>query len=213
MVKPLDWDKHWEGKGTIVGRNITKQKKKLLYNLLWQISPYTECFSVLEVGSGEGHLTEELEKWVNGGATDYLRHYQGIDYSKKSVKICKSKGLDVRHGDLFDVKTKYNLVMSDGLLEHFLDFPRIVKKMCKVSKEWVLVIQPDHESFTLRMLLVLESLVKSFSPSTKHRTGKLYEYNFRMKDYEQEFKKNGFRLHCSIGVFFNGYKFLLFQKC
>ena len=204
MVKKDTWDKHWEEeetKSTFIGKLITQEKQ----SKLWEIALY-DVHTVLEIGSGQGYLTEILEHIAEGYERWISQRfdYEGIDYSKKSVEICRSKNLNVRQADMFDLRKKYDLVMSDGILEHHLDYPRLIKKMCSLSNRYVMVIQPNHQSFIIRLLLLLEML---FKPDKN-----VYEYNFRIYDYEEEFKRNGFHLEKGEDIFFGGYVMLLFKR-
>lgn len=68
---------------------------------------YVEKFArgkVLEVGVGSGILMEAALKNTS--------NVEGTDIDKESVEFCRSKGLNVRRGDLFtDVFRKFDLIV------------------------------------------------------------------------------------------------------
>ena len=190
------WEKTWardkSSNMTFIGKKITKAKQKGLKEILKRIN----TSSVIDVGCGLGY---SLEIFKNLGLSVI-----GIDVSPTAVKVCKKKGFNVFHKKLEDVKEKYDLVFSDGLLEHFLDFGKYVQYLTNVSKRYVLIIQTDHETLIVRFLLLLETLL---------REGKnMYEYNYRIEDYIDTFNRFGFKLKEIKGVYMNGFKLLLFEK-
>jgi len=82
---------------------------------------------VLDIGCGEGNLSAMLSF---AGAN----HIDGVDYSKEAVKLAKSRinisNVNFIYSDYKDVNSKYDVVVMNGVLEHFdnpweeLDFIR-----------------------------------------------------------------------------------------
>jgi 2-polyprenyl-3-methyl-5-hydroxy-6-metoxy-1,4-benzoquinol methylase len=186
-----EWDKHLSSKLSLIGGMIFKSKIKALKYMLELSSPK----SILEVGCGNGHLTEVLKR-LN-------KNYTAIDYSRKAIEICQSKGLKAEQNDMFNLNSKYDLVISDGLLEHYLDFQRVVSKMCDLSNKYVLIIQPNHTELIIRFLLLMETIMRKRNP---------YEYNYQIQDYHCEFLNHKFYLRKIFPSFFGGYMIILYEK-
>jgi galactose-1-phosphate uridylyltransferase len=123
---------------------------------------------------------------------------------KKKRNEERKKRLNVKYTDLFRIRKKYDLVMSDGILEHNIDFKPMVKKMCSLSNKYVWIIQPDHSTKIIRLLLLLEAILK---PNCN-----VHEYNFTINDYIDAFSKEKFELERTTTLFFGGYVTLLFRK-
>jgi len=71
---------------------------------------------VIDIGCGTGNLASMVSQ---AGAKKVL----GIDYSKEAIKIAKEKfdisNLEYRKCDYRDVKEKFDVVLLQGVLEHF----------------------------------------------------------------------------------------------
>jgi 2-polyprenyl-3-methyl-5-hydroxy-6-metoxy-1,4-benzoquinol methylase len=152
--------------------------------------------NAIDVGCGLGYSLEVLSK-IRIDAV-------GIDASNTAVEYCRKRGMRVTRKLLEDEKKRYDLVFSDGLLEHFLNFSDYVTHLGRISKKYIIIAQTDHEVPITRLLLLLESLIR---PGMN-----MYEYNFRMKDYITAFANHGFNIKLTEGVFFNGFKFLVFER-
>jgi len=116
----------------------------------------------------------------------------GIDISPESLKICNSKGLktgkDVFLMDAHHLKFKdkhFDMVFAEGLLEHFDNFQPIVDEMCRISKKYVLVLQPNPFSSWHN----IENFYYKFFPR-KH----VEQLSYGIEDYSKAFKRNRFKL-------------------
>lgn len=188
------WETHWqnEKKPTILGRLIFARKVKALASIISNIA----CQTALDVGCGLGYTLAQLEK-CGLKAT-------GIDVSPFAVFTCRKKGLTAVESCVDEVVSTYDLVLSDGLLEHFLDFEPYACHLMRLSKKFVIIIQSDHETFIMKLLFLLEHVLR--------RGKNVYEYNFMVSDYVKVFQKNGFELLVSRSAFFSGFKLLVFKK-
>ena len=191
------WDKRWSGSHverhiTLVGRRMFKAKKKALGRVLRE----TDVRSAIEVGCGLGFTLEVL---MDAGI-----QYEGIDVSARAVSFCKNKGLNATQMRLDKARGEYDLVLSDGMLEHFLNFEPHAKKMMGLSRKYVLLIQPNHDSFSGRTLAYLAGLFRG-------RTN-VYEYNYRIGDFIRVFEDAGFLLVKNLPVYFNVFRLLLFKR-
>ncbi len=191
------WDKRWEGSEeeerlTFIGKMMFKAKESVLTKAVKDLSIDT----VIEVGCGLGHTMEVYQK--NG------LDCEGIDVSSHAVSVCRDKGLNVSQRKLEDISEKYDLVSSDGMLEHFLNFEPYALQLMNISKNYVLLIQPNHDSFWGKTLAYLSELIRGRE--------NVFEYNYRIKDFITVFRNNGFEITKNYPIFCDVFRLLLFKK-
>jgi len=191
------WEKRWDGSETkerlsILGRKMFAAKAKALRQMIRKY----QFAQVLEVGCGLGHT---LTVYKECGLEAF-----GIDISPTAVAVCRNKGLEVSQKSLEEVDKTYEVVSSDGMLEHFLCFEPLVGHMVETSEKYILLIQPNHDSFMGKTLAYLSELIKG--------ERNVFEYNYRMKDYVSVFKHFGAELIESHPVFMDVFRLLLFEK-
>lgn len=191
------WDKRWEGsvekeRLTFIGRMMFKAKESVLTNVVKDLSINT----VIEVGCGLGHTMEVYKK--NG------LNCVGIDVASHAVTVCRNKGLKVTQKRLENVTEKYDLVSSDGMLEHFLHFEPYAQQLMNISNNYVLLIQPNHDSFCGKTLVYLAELLRGRE--------NVFEYNYRIMDFITIFRNNGFEIIKNYPIFYDAFRLLLFRK-
>lgn len=160
--------------GNVVLYFAVKLMKKILSN----------DAKILDAGCGSGRM---LLYFKTHGYPNAI----GIDYSKNGITVCEELGL-IRNKDVFlkdivknNFKPKsFDLVYSHGLLEHLYNFQPIVNGMCRLSKKYVLLLQPDQFS----KLRFLDDIYRFFLPDT------LIEKPYKPKDYSAAFAKSKFVL-------------------
>lgn len=191
------WDKHWKGSEsreslTFLGRQMFRAKKKILAQAIKDIKPET----VIEVGCGLGHTMQVFQE---AGL-----NYVGIDVSRHAVNVCQKKGLKAELRRLEDVTQQYDLVSSDGMLEHFLNFEPHALDLMRISRHYVLLIQPNHSSFWGKTFTYLAQVFRS--------NENVFEYNYRIGDFIALFQKNGFVIEKNLPIFFDVFRLLLFTR-
>ena len=192
------WEKRWGGskkrnrKLTVIGRLSRRAKIKTLFRSIKDL----EVKTVIEVGCGLGYT----QKVYHDADFDCV----GIDISPYAVAVCKDKGLKSSLGKLEDVIKQYDLVSSDGMLEHFLNFELYAKYLMRISRRYVLLIQPNHDSFCGKTLAYLGEVI--------HRDKNVFEYNYRMKDFIAVFNRNGFKVVNNYPIFCDVLRLLLFER-
>lgn len=191
------WDQRWEGSDeserlTFVGRVMFKAKRRVLKNIIDNLP----IRSVIEVGCGLGHTMSVYE--------DAGLECMGIDISPHAVNVCTKKGLNATLQKVEDVTDSYDLVSSDGMLEHFLNFEPYAGHLMRISRRYVLLIQPNHESFAGKTLSCLDTLLRP--------NANVYEYNYRIRDFVAVFHVNGFYLIKNHPIFFDVFRLLLFER-
>jgi 2-polyprenyl-3-methyl-5-hydroxy-6-metoxy-1,4-benzoquinol methylase len=203
FVKNLDrelydtWDERWktahkDEKLTIVGRQMFKAKKKVLSELINTI----RVDSIIEVGCGMGHT---LQVWQDAGKV-----YTGIDVSRNAVNVCITKGLVAENKKLESITGHFDLVSSDGMLEHFLNFEPYARQMMRISNQYVLLIQPNYGSLMGQLLPFVANVLR--------KDINVYEYNYRIDDFIALFDQYGYSIKKNIPVFFDIFRVLLFEK-
>jgi len=131
------WSKYWAG-------------KKLWFGLLKFTPTYTGIVKlfkpinlpkgakILDAGCGTGKLALF---WLNEGY-DIL----GVDISDFSLAITNKKGIKTMKADILVglpfKNNSFDLVYSDGLLEHFVDPEPILAELFRVSRKYVLTFVP-----------------------------------------------------------------------
>ncbi len=191
------WDKRWKGSEdverlTFIGKMMFKAKERVLTNTIKDLSIDT----VIEVGCGLGHTMEVYKK--NG------LNCVGVDVSSHAVSVCKNKGLNVTQRKLEEITEKYDLVSSDGMLEHFLNFEPYALQLMNISSNYILLIQPNHDSFLGKTIAYLAELIRGRE--------NVFEYNYRIKDFITVFQNNGFEIIKNRPVFADVFRLLLFKK-
>jgi len=191
-----DWDEFW-GKGekepmTIAGRIMTPVRMKALRNTVKSLDIKT----AIDLGCGFGRTLQLFEE----AGLDYM----GIDVSPNAVAVCKKKGLNAKLEKLEEHLKQYDLVLSEGMLEHFLNFEPYAKHFMRMSRRYVLLMQPNHKSFMGRTLYYVALLVRGHV--------NVFEYNYQPEDFIAVFRNNGFKVIKNDPVFFNTSRLLLFEK-
>lgn len=188
------WQEYYKKEGyksSLLGKIIFQGKIKVVKNIINNLN----VKSALDVGCGQGVFTKVF--------SDQGINTLGIDIIPIAVEMCKKKGLIAKKQDLSNVKKKYDLVFSDGLLDHHLNFPFYIRLFTKISNKYVVVLQSNHESPLYKLLLFFQSIIKP---------AKIYEFNFRISDYVEVFKKNKFILKKGANILLGSCCVLLFQK-
>jgi ubiquinone/menaquinone biosynthesis C-methylase UbiE len=110
---------------------------------------------ILDAGCGTGKLASF---WLNEGY-DIL----GVDISDVALAITEKKGVETMKADILKglpfEDNSFDLVYSDGLLEHFIDPEPILAELFRVSERYVLTFVPVTSS--------LKTIVDSIIPPPK----------------------------------------------
>jgi len=191
------WENRWKGSQTkerlsLLGKQMFKSKRVILTKSIKDLDVKT----FLEVGCGLGHTFPVFQE----AGLDC----SGIDVSPEAVEVCKKKGFPVLLKKVEDVTEQYDLIFSDGMLEHFLYFEPFVQHFIRISRNYVMIIQPNHDSFVGKSLAFLSELIRG--------NENVFEYNYRIKDFIEVFERNGCKLLKSEPIFADCFRLLLFKK-
>lgn len=194
------FDEHWRRfeKYSVISRLIMNERDRPIAKMLSEISPK----NILDIGCGIGRTILKFKKL--GLET------VGIDNSESSIALCERKGLKIgkeiikmNADSLRFSNSSFDVVFAEGLLEHFENYEPFVKEMVRVSRKYVLLLQPNAHSVCGKILnLAIEKLTR----------GNVKEIPYQMEDYIKSFEKYGCKLVKSHPAFFNAFAVLLFQK-
>ena len=76
--------------------------------------------------------------------------------------------------------------------------------MCRISKKYVMIMQPNHHSFWGKTLAYLAQLIRGDRI--------VLEYNYRISDFIDAFEKYGFKVVVNKPVFCDVSRLLVFEK-
>lgn len=189
-----DWDAHWaeEPKLTPVGKVFCPLRMKAMRRAILDLHVET----AIDTGCGFGYLLTLLDEI----GLDYV----GIDVSEHAIAVCRRKGLQARLGDLEEEEGAYDLVVSEGMLEHFINFEPYVRHLVRISKRYILLMQPNHDSFSGRTLVYLTQILRGDKV--------MFEYNYQQADFANVFANHGCELIKSEPVILDTSRLLLFEK-
>ena len=168
------WDKFWKYGDvgvTPTRRNLFKRFKEI---------ELPENAKILDVGCGSGTLAHF---WKEQGYD-----VTGLDISDKSLEITRSKGVYCVKGDVtkrlpFDHNT-FDLVYSDGLLEHFVDPKPVLEEIFRVSKRYVLTMVPRNTLYNLIHNIITRP-PKEYKKKDLEWLGLHKEFNPKSIEFEQ----------------------------
>ncbi|NVM23922.1 MAG: class I SAM-dependent methyltransferase [Desulfobacterales bacterium] len=171
-----EWNRLWQQKLNPFGLKLLEDAEKTALRMM--VRNLDDNASILDVGCGTGRSLAKI--------FGLFKDAKGVDYSDVSVQLCKEKGLNVSLEDARNLPLKddsVDLVFSEGLLEHYGDMEPLVKEMCRVSKKYVLLVQPN-----------LDSKARKVRDLYWRVTGRLYaeELPYKVVDYVAMFRKFGF---------------------
>jgi ubiquinone/menaquinone biosynthesis C-methylase UbiE len=93
---------------------------------------------ILDVGSGNGYFSYYFEK---------IADTTGIDYSEKMIKLNPIKKKFVMDANNLKFKdNSFDVVFCHALLHHIENPINVLKEMQRVSKEYVIIIEPNRNN-------------------------------------------------------------------
>lgn len=196
------WEDVWKDfKGlNWFGRRLKEKQLEVIEEVVDIIKLPADA-KIIDVGCGGGYT---LSMFRNLG----FKKSWGFDHSSEALKVCKEhcgfiEGKDVFKDELLKrrvMKRRFDMVFSGGLIEHYKNTTPIVGAMCRLSKKWILIMQPNWDSLFSKI---------------KYRLGSQEwekEYYYNKKDYEKMFKNFGFKLVKSGLLNWNEVMWLLFKR-
>jgi len=200
-----EWEKTWDGldsgKLNIAARLYLEFVRRDIKKILETIR-LPKKSKVIDVGCGTGRTL----LWLKGLG---FKNLIGVDITRSSLKHCKKIGIkNVYLMDVFGLKYKteeFDLVFSEGLVEHFneSDFISSINEICRVSRKYVLFVQPNRASLYRKLVNLYYMFVDEKGPP---------ERDYQFSDFNKAFSKNGFYLQDRLVTMLGGFWILLFQR-
>jgi SAM-dependent methyltransferase len=121
--------------------------RKIVASKLNAISAHVPLHGkILEIGCGNGHFSYWLSKTANVVASDFSYEMLRINPVRQKVVM------DGRYLGFFD--NSFDIVMSSQLLHHVDDPSYVISEMKRVSKKYIVIIEPNRNN-PLMLLLAL----------------------------------------------------------
>jgi SAM-dependent methyltransferase len=206
-VKKL-WEQHWKDTKSVedvaspIGKLLRRQRLKIMFKML---APLDRNISIVDMGCGGGRTLQNIR---SAGFKNAI----GIDYSTEALGRCEKIGYIINK-DVFLVDAKethypdryFDLTFSEGLWEHFTNPVPFMDEQMRISKTYLMIIQPDHFSF-------FGFLLKKAWDMFASKRGGVNEYSFRLSYFEKHLKKGGFKLISKHATCLNEQAVMLFRR-
>ena len=206
-VKKL-WEQHWKDTKSVedvaspIGKQLRRQRLKLMFKML---NPLDRNITIVDMGCGGGRTLQNIR---SAGFKNAI----GIDYSSEALSRCEKIGYEINK-DVFLVDAKethypdrhFDLTFSEGLWEHFTNPEPFMDEQMRISKTYLMIIQPDHFSF-------FGFLLKKGWDMFASKSGGVNEYSFKLSYFEKYLKGNGFDLIDKRATCLNEQAVMLFKR-
>jgi SAM-dependent methyltransferase len=200
-----DWNSYWKDFNgyTFVGRFLMKQSLAVVKTVLESDGTVIKKDAkIIDIGCGTGRTLAIFRSW------GYSNIY-GIDNSEESIKLCEQRGF-IKNKDVFvmdGMNTTFNddefeLVFSEGILEHFSDFTGFVNEMARINSKYILLIQPNHFSYFGKILNFLQDCLMH----------NIKEFSYTVDDFKVSFEDVGYTLKYLKDSPQKDFWILLFEK-
>lgn len=163
------WEDNWKDIKLPLTQNLGNYATKQVHELFVKYLPRNGRF--IELGGAPGSWMIYFKKYFNSEVhcLDYTT--TGCNATKRNLKLCGVKGV-VHQMDLFNHKLKkesFDIVMSDGLIEHFSEPLEIVKKHYELVKKggWLVVRIPNLYSKPAKMAMKMHDSEHKHYPISK----------------------------------------------
>lgn len=171
-----DWDKIWKDDSSrplLIFKLYARLRKRSYRRLLSELDLNNR--SMIELGGGSGQLASLMGREFQAAVTLIDNSRQAIEFSRKF----KISGVNYLFGDMFELQGSYDLVLSDGLIEHFRggELAKVIRLHTELVKEGGhIVIFVPRNSFFVRRFLSLKGA---------------YEKKYGREEFLQVLKDNG----------------------
>jgi SAM-dependent methyltransferase len=206
-VKKL-WEQHWKDTKSVedvaspIGKQLRRQRLKIMFKML---NPLDRKISIIDMGCGGGRTLQNIR-------CAGFKNSIGIDYSSEALSRCEKIGYKIDK-DVFLIDAKathypdryFDLTFSEGLWEHFINPVPFMDEQIRISKTYLMIIQPDHFSF-------FGFLLKKAWDMFASRRGGVNEYSFRLSYFIKYLENKKFKLICKKATCLNEQAVMLFRR-
>jgi len=202
---PSMWERYWasEKQSTIVGTFTRWLYFHILRKALNKLD-IDEKSKFLDMGCGKGVTLNEFRK---AG----FRNSIGIDMSERGLQHCQKDFNFQLNKDVFKMDAtkssfpnrSFEVVFSEGLLEHFANYTPYVKEMIRLSNKYVIIIQPNHMSLEGAFLNFAWLLLRK-------NAGGVLELTYPINHFIKTFEYLGFK--CSKKIHSVANVILVFER-
>jgi 2-polyprenyl-3-methyl-5-hydroxy-6-metoxy-1,4-benzoquinol methylase len=135
--------------------------------------------NLLEIGCGNGFFLEK---------SSFLDiEAEGVDINRDAVSLCKAKGLQVEHIDIFDIKKSYDTVVLFQVLEHMQDVKEVFEffsaKLVRPGGHLIIAV-PNPEGYLKEVSLNLLDMPPHHNSSWSFSTFEHLDVQFGLKVVE-----------------------------
>ncbi len=199
-----NWEEYWkqsdsiEKTGTFLGNFLRSKRLKLIKKAVKDIP---RSYSVLDMGCGGGR-TLQLFSELN------FKNPIGIDFSQNAIKRCKELGYTVHHMDAKYTSlpnNSFDIVFEEGLWEHFSEPLPYVYECTRISRKFIIVVQPNHFTLFGRLMNI------GWNFFTKN-SGGVKEYSFPLSYFIHFLKYYNFNLLKSYHTPLHEQDIMIFEK-
>lgn len=161
---------------------ITKILMKNFYKTFIDAIKKENIKSMIDIGCGEGHLTNILKTYFKKNNRDVK--ITALEYDEETILFANKTypSLNVKHGDILNLNGRYDLLISSEVLEHIEDFETAIKNCKRVSPVCLFSV-PNEPWFRITNICRLKYL-KRLGNSPGHVN------NWSKKEFYQLLKKH-----------------------
>jgi len=183
-----DWNDEWkkvkniEASASPIGRWLRRQRLTHVKNIL---STLDKSLSIVDMGCGAGSTLKVIRDLG-------FHNSKGIDFSPEAINRCEKagfiKGIDVFEMDASKTSFKdrsIDIMFEEGLWEHFKDPTPFIEEAARITKKYMMLIQPNHYSLFGALLHWAWLIIGS---------GGVIEYSFRMEYFIDMLESRNFDL-------------------
>jgi SAM-dependent methyltransferase len=177
------WDEQTDV--SALGKIIFRIDRKRIFSFL-KYTDINKNSRIVDVGCGTGSTLRIFRKLG-------YKNSIGIDVAESSMNLCKRNKFK-RNKDVFKIdvtsaprkmKKKFDIVFTEGSIEHYENIQPMVNSICDLSKKYVLTTMPDLNAFYWQIAPFFYRIM---------RRKRVDDYNHDEWEYENSFKKAGFKL-------------------
>jgi len=107
-------------------------------NAIKKVVPINRKTKLLDVGAGNGFFSYYFDKICDTTA---------IDYSEQMIKLNPIKKKRVMDANKLEYKDNiFDIVFCHALLHHIEDIDQVIKEMARVSKEYIIILEPNRNN-------------------------------------------------------------------